>query len=108
MVRWRARAAAPDRAAGRASRGIPMRRAIFLAGAALALTSTLALGAPESLLPGQYDDPAPAPAAGSSDVVQPLPGAGPAAAAPLGPVALPANFPSLAELEAMEADEIDE
>ena len=33
---------------------------------------------------------------------------GPGVAAPLGPVALPPNFPSLAELEAMEADEIDE
>jgi hypothetical protein len=99
-----------------------VRRALLLAGATLALTSTLALGAPESLLPGQYDDPAPtpaprptqapapsapAPSAGSSAVVQPLPGAA-QGAAPLGPVTLPPNFPSLAELEAMEDDEIDE
>lgn len=100
-----------------------MRRAVFLAGAALALTSTLALAAPESLLPGQYDDPAPAPAprpapapapaaaapapsAGSSPVIQPLPGED--ISAPLGPVALPPDFPSLEELEAMEDEEIDE
>jgi hypothetical protein len=99
-----------------------MRRAILLAGAALALSSTLALGAPESLLPGQYDEPAPAPAPrpapapaappaaapGSSAVVQPLPDLGSGTAAPQGPVALPPNFPSLAELEGMSEDEIDE
>ena len=100
-----------------------MRRAILLAGAALALSSTLALGAPESLLPGQYDDaptpaprPAPAPAAaapaapspGSPALVPQLPDANRAPEAPLGPVALPPNFPSLAELEAMDDDEIDE
>ena len=99
-----------------------MRRAIFLAGAALALTSTLALAAPESLLPGQYDDPAPAPAPrpapapapvpvaptapGSSLVIQPLPG--PELTGPVAPIALPPNFPTLAELEAMDEDEIDE
>jgi hypothetical protein len=88
--------------------------------AALALSSTLALAAPESLLPGQYDNPAPAPRRaprpaprGSGAVaparrrsIQPLPGA--AAAAPAGPVALPPNFPSLEELEAMDDEEIDE
>jgi hypothetical protein len=98
-----------------------MRRAIVLAGAALALTSTLALAAPESLLPGQYDDPAPAPAprpapapapapaapsGPSSPVIQPFPGED--APAPAGPVSLPPNFPSLEELEAMEEEEIDE
>ncbi len=101
-----------------------MRRAILLAGAALALSSTLALAAPESLLPGQYNDtptpaprpaPAPAPAApgpvqngGSSPVIQPLPEANRAPEAPLGPVALPPNFPSLSQLEGMSEDEIDE
>jgi len=101
-----------------------MSRAILLAGAALVLSSTLALAAPESLLPGQYDDPAPAPApradpapppaaaapgssGASSAVIQPLPGAGPDAAAPVGPIALPPNFPSLEELEAMEDEQID-
>jgi hypothetical protein len=101
-----------------------MRRGVWLAGAALALTSTLAFAAPESLLPDSFDDPAPAPApaprpapapgvapapAGpSTPVIQPLPGA----ARPEGgldvEITLPQNFPSLAELEAMEADEIDE
>jgi hypothetical protein len=102
-----------------------MRRATLFAGATLALTSTLALAAPESLLPGQYDAPAPTPAPrpapapaataaapapgpGSNAVVQPLPGLDPGAAVPTGPVALPPNFPSLAELEAMEPDEVDE
>ncbi|HEY6814869.1 MAG TPA: hypothetical protein VI168_04950, partial [Croceibacterium sp.] len=103
-----------------------MRRAILLAGAALALSSTLALAAPESLLPGQYDDPAPAPApapratqapspnaapapaVGSVPVIQPLPGVDSGVAAPVGPVTLPGNLPSLAELEAMDPDEIDE
>lgn len=97
-----------------------MRRAILLAGAALALTSTLTLAAPESLLPGQYDDPAPAPrpapapapvpvapaAPGSSPVIQPLPGSN--VTGPVAPVALPPNFPTLAELEAMDEDAIDE
>src|SRR6478735_4558 len=125
VVRRRPRAAAADRAAGRASRGLPVKRALLLAGAALALTSTLALAAPESLLPGQYDNPAPtpaprptpapastaggpAPSAGSTAVIQPLPGAGAGAAAPQAPIALPPNFPSLAELEKMEPDEVDE
>ena len=100
-----------------------MRRWVLLTGAALALTSTLALAAPESLLPGQYDEPAPAPAPrpapaptaaapaqspGSTAVVQPLPGLDPGVAEAQPPVALPPNFPSLAELEAMEPDEIDE
>jgi len=100
-----------------------VRRGILLAGAALVLTSTLALAAPESLLPGQYDNPAPtpapraapapAPAAGpassgaSSPVVQPLPGAS-SGTARAAPVALPPNFPSLEELENMEPDEVDE
>jgi hypothetical protein len=100
-----------------------VKRPLLLAGAALALSSTLALAAPESLLPGQYDDPAPAPAprpapapapaapgqppsGASVPVIQPLPGQ--ASVPSAGPVALPPNFPSLAELEAMEDDEIDE
>ena len=101
-----------------------MRRGVLLIGAALTLTSTLALAAPESLLPDVFDNPAPAPApaprptpapgaatappGGSSPVVQPLPGATGASPAAVPDIALPADFPSLAELEAMEADEIDE
>lgn len=103
-----------------------MRRGLLLAGAALALSSTLALAAPESLLPPSFDNPAPAPAtrpspapapapsappppsAGSSPVVQPLPpAAAPEASAPV-TVTLPENFPSLAELEAMDDDEFEE
>lgn len=97
-----------------------MRRSVLLAGAALALTSTLAFAAPESLLPDVFENPAPAPAPrpaptpapsvapiepGAVPVIQPLPG-GPAEAVPS--VELPPNFPSLAELEAMDPDEIDE
>jgi hypothetical protein len=103
-----------------------MRRGVWLAGAALALTSTLALAAPESLLPDTFDNPppapaptpaprpapapgvAPAPSAGpSAPVVQPLPGAGSEGGLDV-EITLPANFPSLAELEKMEADEVDE
>jgi hypothetical protein len=94
---------------------------MWFAGAALAVSSSLALAAPESLLPDVFDDPAPAPAPRptpapgaapapsntSSPVIQPLPG-GPAPSENLGDITLPADFPSLAELEAMEADEIDE
>ena len=66
-----------------------MRRSVLLAGAALALTSTLAFAAPESLLPDVFENPAPAPAPrpaptpapsvapvepGAVPVIQPLPG----------------------------------
>lgn len=101
-----------------------MRRGVWLAGAALALTSTLALAAPESLLPDSFDNPAPAPAPAprpgpapgvapapsgpSAPVVQPLPGADRRGGGLDVEITLPENFPSLAELEAMEADEIDE
>jgi hypothetical protein len=97
---------------------------MWLAGAGLALSSTLALAAPESLLPPTFDDPAPAPAprpaptpapAGpaaspgpSSPVIQPLPGGDAGPQEPAAPVILPEDFPSLAELEAMEADEVDD
>lgn len=105
-----------------------MKRAhLYLAGAALALTSAFAIAqdAPESLLPPGFDRPArpaaapareparaasapaaavAAPAGTSTPVIQPIPG--PAAAA--GPVALPANIPSLAALEAMSPDELDD
>ena len=107
-----------------------MRRSFLIGAAALALTSSLAMAQPEDLLPDIFNDPpaeAPAPRATprpqqsqapqppgaptvrstSAPVVQPLPGAG---MTPVqGPVAgLPANFPTLAELEAMEEDEINE
>lgn len=107
-----------------------MRRSLLLAGVALALSSTLALAAPESLLPPSFGDPAPtptprprpqassaAPAAPSSvpqgstsvPVVQPLPSAPTAPSAPveLSPQVL-ANLPTLKQLEAMDPDQIDE
>lgn len=99
-----------------------MRRAVWLAGAALGLSSTLALAAPESLLPDVFEQPAPAPApregpepsdsplpsGPSSPVVQPIPSGPNGARETVPDVALPADFPSLAELERMEPDEIDE
>jgi hypothetical protein len=107
-----------------------MRRGTLLAGAALALSSTLALAAPESLLPPSFDQPAPAPAprpspsprtaapaaptapapipgGTSSPMIQPLPPV-PGAEAQGPEIALPPNFPSLAELEAMSPDEFNE
>ncbi|MFB0611632.1 hypothetical protein [Aurantiacibacter poecillastricola] len=109
--------------------------AVLLAGAALAVTSSLALaGGPEDLLPPIFRDPPPqqsaptpsptpsprptrtesptpsqspaAPSSGSGEVVQPIPdtrssGSGSS-------FTLPADFPSLAELERMEDDEINE
>ncbi|MEO6041049.1 MAG: hypothetical protein ABIP41_04045 [Croceibacterium sp.] len=95
-----------------------MKRRLWLTAAALAVTSTLALAAPESLLPPSFDRPAPGPAprpaatpappAGTSAVVQPLPsrGANPGDEAQL-PVKLPGNLPSLGELEKMDPDQLD-
>ena len=106
-----------------------MNRGIFLAGAAIALTSgvVLAQDAPESILPPGFDQPAPSPtptptsrtptpsttlapgvtpvAPGGSEVVQPIP-------SNRGPVdtsgiAL-AGIPSSEELEAMTSEELDE
>lgn len=115
-----------------------MRRAYLLAGAVLALSSSLVLAQPEDLLPDVFNDPppeqrpapratprptprpqatqppsaatAPAPrSTGSAPVVQALP-SGPAASAsgPPAAVGLPADFPTLAELAEMEDDEINE
>jgi hypothetical protein len=94
----------------------------MLGAAGLALCSSLALAAPESLLPPGFDDPAPAPAA--------APPPRPSAAAPVqvqrpsapstpsmpafsageasGNVTLPEDFPTLEELEEMDTDEVDE
>lgn len=105
-----------------------MRRAVLLAGAALALCSTLAIAAPESLLPPSFENPPPptpaprpapapaptpaqntpsAPPSVSEPIIQPLPGiSDPGIVVP--DIPLPANFPSLAQLEAMDPDEIDE
>jgi len=102
-----------------------MRRSVLLAGAVLALTSSLTLAAPESLLPDVFADPPPAPTPaprptsapapdaaptqpGAVPVIQPLPlePAVPGDAVPA--VEIPPDFPSLAELEEMDPDEIDE
>ena len=101
-----------------------MRHRLLIGGIALAMTSTFAFAAPESLLPDVFDNPAPtpaprpaptpapgaapAPSSTSSPVVQPVPGrtSEPAQAVP--DVNLPADFPTLAELEAMAPDEVDE
>ncbi|MBS1239300.1 MAG: hypothetical protein H6R45_6 [Proteobacteria bacterium] len=103
-----------------------MKRALLIGGAVLALSSTLALAAPESLLPPGFDRPrntqapgprstpvAPAPRvvppdtrSGASPVVQPLPDVDDSQVS--GPVNLPANFPSIQEIEKMSPDEIDE
>ncbi len=114
-----------------------MKSGWYLAGAALAVSSTLALAAPESLLPPVFEQPAPAPSpapappgqaqpapspaprppapapgGASNPAIQPLPAPGAPAATfePPGPadgLDLPPDFPSLAELEAMDEDELD-
>ena len=107
-----------------------MKRALVaVATAGLALTSSLAFaGGPEDLLPPIFREPPPqqpsptptptqtqtaspsqpaTPDSSSGEVVQPLPGdSGSSSSA--GPVNLPDDFPSLAELEAMDEDEINE
>lgn len=100
-----------------------MRRALLIGGAILAISSSLAIAAPESLLPPGFDQPSPTPApqprttpapppvvvppdptVRSAPVIQPLP----PALSDLPPVTLPPNFPSVAEIEKMSSDEIDE
>ena len=101
-----------------------MKRGHLALGAALALTSAWAIAqdGPESLLPPGFDRPAPkarptapaaapapAPQASAPPVITPLPvvEASPAVATPDGAV-LPEKLPTLAELEAMSPDELDE
>jgi len=94
-----------------------MRRLLILAGGtALALTSVWAVAqdSPESLLPPGFEKPKAkppaAPSAGSTPVVQPIPGEGGAAKAPGAPRTLPngQRIPTLKELEAMTPDQLDE
>lgn len=102
-----------------------MKRALLIGGALLAVSSTLALAQPDSLLPDIYADPAPAPApaatrpAPAPTVVPPDPSARQtpvpsflppvsAGGVDLPPVTLPEGFPSIEELEKLSADEIDE
>lgn len=101
-----------------------MKRALFLSGALLALTSSLAFAAPESLLPPSFDNPppapaptprpapppqsAPAPSDAQGPVVQPVPGLGGEPLIEVPAITLPPDFPSVEELEAMDEDEFDE
>jgi len=94
-----------------------MKRLLILAGGtALALTSVWAVAqdSPESLLPPGFEKPKAkppaAPSAGSTPVVQPIPGEGGAAKAPGTPRTLPngQRIPTLKELEAMTPDQLDE
>lgn len=110
-----------------------MKRAVFLVTAAgLALSSSLALaGGPEDLLPPMFRDPPPqqqpaptptptrtaAPSqpstpsapSGGGEIVQPLPGSSTASTPSGGAgISLPSDFPSLAELEAMDEEEVNE
>ena len=94
-----------------------MKRLLILAGGtALALTSVWAVAqdSPESLLPPGFEKPKAkppaAPSAGSTPVVQPIPGEGGAAKAPGAPRTLPngQRIPTLKELEAMTPDQLDE
>lgn len=103
-----------------------MKRYLLAGGAAIALCSSLAIaqGAPESLLPPGFDEPAPTqsptpaptrtpstPSAPSAQptvsvpTVQPVPSAPSQPAVPAAPAG---NLPSLSELEGMEPDELDE
>ena len=89
-----------------------MKRQWWFAGAVLAVSSTLALAAPQSLLPPGFDNPtptptpratvAPAPAASSGPSVQVLPGAPAVPGAP--EAALPSNLPPVAQLEKKDPD----
>lgn len=98
-----------------------MRRRWWLAGAVLAVSSTLALAAPESLLPPGFDNPAPTPAPaprataapapsatphGTNQTAQPLPGVPTAAAGSNTPVV--GNLPPIEVLEKMDPDKLDE
>ncbi len=99
-----------------------MKRRLLLVGGGLALCSSLALAAPESLLPPLFDDPAPAPAPApppaptgapapsdpGASVIQPVPGLGPVPPIEIPRITLPEGFPSLEELERMDEDEFNE
>ena len=115
-----------------------MRAWIWLSGASLALTSSLAVAGPEDLLPPIFNEPAPTPAPRPAQTARPAPAPAPSATSrvtlpngiptssreivqqlPQGysensgtgrttRVDLPSNFPSLAELERMDEDEINQ
>ena len=97
-----------------------MKPGFLLAGVLLAVSSTLVLAQPKSLLPPGFDNPTPTPtpapaprptaapaavpAQGGPAVLQPLPGTSPSQVnAPL-----PSNLPPVSELEKMDPDQLDE
>ena len=97
-----------------------MKPGFLLAGVLLAVSSTLVLAQPKSLLPPGFDNPTPTPtpapaprptaapaavpAQGGPGVLQPLPGTSPSQAN----VPLPSNLPPVSELEKMDPDQLDE
>lgn len=92
-----------------------MKRAHFITGAALLLTSAIALAqqGPESLLPPGFDKPAAKPAARpatptAAQPVVPIGGTAPAvtSSTDAAPLALPANLPSLDKLQSMTPEEL--
>ncbi|HSG35545.1 MAG TPA: hypothetical protein VLA37_13500, partial [Sphingomonadaceae bacterium] len=102
-----------------------MKRALLFGASVFALGSSVALAAPDSLLPDIYANPAPAPAPAPTPsqapprvvapdptvrvepVQRPLPGFE-AGGVSVSPINLPADFPTIEELEEMTSDEIDE
>lgn len=108
-----------------------MKRLLLIGCGLIALGSGMAFAAPESLLPPGFDRPAPTPTQRAAPTaprpvvgpVETAPGAMPATPGavtapggglpatiegPGGPITLPSNFPSIAEIEKMSASEIDE
>ena len=97
-----------------------MKPGFLLAGVLLAVSSTLVLAQPKSLLPPGFDNPTPTPtpapaprptaapaavpAQGGPAVLQPLPGTSPSQVN----VPLPSNLPPVSELEKMDPDQLDE
>jgi hypothetical protein len=93
----------------------------WIAGALLAVSSTLVLAQPKSLLPPGFDNPTPTPSSApaprssaaaapsqpSAPLVQPQPGAAPAVPKATA-VPLPNNLPPVSELEKMDPDQLDE
>ena len=99
-----------------------MKRRYWIAGVLLAVSSTLALAQPKSLLPPGFDNPTPTPSPtpapaprpsaavpspASRPAVQPLPGVS-AGATSTAAAPVPGNLPPVAELEKMDPDQLDE
>ncbi len=111
-------------------RNYSLSRVLLVGAGALAICSTLVVAqdAPKSLLPPGFDDPTPTPApapaqatrpraattpsavpaAGSTPVIQPIPGGAATGSTPPASLELPAGFPSLSELEKLDPEKLDE